>query len=135
MTRFDLADLEHPVIQAPMAAGPSNPVLAAAVSGAGGLGFLAAGYKKAEAVRAEIHELRARTDRPFGVNVFVPSEAADPAVVERYADTLRSEAERYGTTLGESRHDDDGWEDKLALVAEEQVPVVSFAFGLSLIHI
>ena len=129
MTRFDLADLEHPVIQAPMGGGPSNPVLAAAVSGAGGLGFLAAGYKTAEAVRAEIHDLRARTDRPFGVNVFVPSEATDPAVVERYADTLRGEVERYGTALGESRHDDDGWEEKLALVAEEQVPVVSFAFG------
>ena len=129
MTRFDLADLEHPVIQAPMGGGPSNPALAAAVSGAGGLGFLAAGYKTAEAVRAEIHDLRARTDRPFGVNVFVPSEAADPAVIERYADTLRGEAERYGTALGEPRDDDDGWEDKLALVAEEQVPVVSFAFG------
>ena len=31
---------EVPVVQAPMAGGPSTPELAAAVSGAGGLGFL-----------------------------------------------------------------------------------------------
>lgn len=112
-----------------MGGGPSTPALAAAVSGAGGLGFLAAGYKTAEAVRADVRELRELTDRPFGVNVFVPSAPADPALVDRYAETLRGEAERYGTALGESRHDDDGWEDKLALVAEERVPVVSFTFG------
>ena len=31
--------------------------------------------------------------------------------------------------VGEPRHDDDGWEAKLALVAELEVPVVSFSFG------
>ena len=40
-----LDELEIPIIQAPMAGGPSTPALAAAVSAAGGLGFLAAGYK------------------------------------------------------------------------------------------
>ena len=39
-----LSDLENPIIQAPMAGGPSTPELAAAVSDAGGLGFLAGGY-------------------------------------------------------------------------------------------
>jgi nitronate monooxygenase len=112
-----------------MGGGPGTPMLAAAVSDAGGLGFLAAGYKTADAVRADIRELRELTDRPFGVNVFVPSEPADPAAVERYAETLRPEAARYGTALGEPRHDDDGWEEKLAVVAEERVPVVSFTFG------
>ena len=112
-----------------MGGGPSTPALAAAVSGAGGLGFLAAGYKTAEAVRTDIGDLRELTDRPFGVNVFVPSAPADPALVDRYAETLRGEAEHYGTALGEPRHDDDGWDDKLALVAEERVPVVSFTFG------
>jgi nitronate monooxygenase len=31
--------------------------------------------------------------------------------------------------LGDPRHDDDGWQAKLALVADLEVPVVSFAFG------
>ena len=47
------------VIQAPLAGGASTSALAAAVCEAGGLGFLAAGYKKPEAVEEEIAELRA----------------------------------------------------------------------------
>ena len=39
----DFPELRHPIVQAPMAGGPSTPALAAAVSDAGGLGFLAAG--------------------------------------------------------------------------------------------
>src|SRR3954453_5983046 len=112
-----------------MGGGPGTPALAAAVSGAGGLGFLAAGYKSADAVRAKIRELRGLTDAPFGVNLFVPSEPADRALVDRYAETLRADAERYGVSLGEPRHDHDAWEGKLAVVAEERVPVVSFTFG------
>jgi nitronate monooxygenase len=123
---FALRDLEHPIVQAPMGGGVSTPALAAAVSGAGGLGFLAAGYKPADAVRAEVDAVRAATDRPFGVNVFTPpSPVPDPAAVERYAAAL---AARYGA-IGTPRHDDDGWEEKLALVAALRVPVVSFTFG------
>src|SRR5580704_18702946 len=47
-----------PIVGAPMAGGPSTPRLAAAVSGAGGLGFLAAGYLGAEAMGGQIEELR-----------------------------------------------------------------------------
>ena len=52
MTLLDA--LEHPIVQAPLAGGASTPALAAAVSEAGGLGFLAAGYKSADAVRADV---------------------------------------------------------------------------------
>jgi nitronate monooxygenase len=128
--RFSLDLLDHPIVQAPMGGGPSTPALAAAVSAAGGLGFLAAGYRTPEAVREEIREVRARTERPFGVNLFVPSPSGDVSEsVERYAEALRGEAERYGVALGEPRHDDDGWGDKLTLLAEERVAVVSFTFG------
>ena len=56
-----------------MAGGPSTPELAIAVCRAGGLGFLAAGYKRADAVREDINAVRAATAAPFGVNLFVPS--------------------------------------------------------------
>jgi nitronate monooxygenase len=123
-----LDGLEHPIVQAPMGGGPSTPALAAAVAEAGGLGFLAAGYKPVDAVRADIEALRALTARPFGVNLFAPPAPANDAV-EPFADELRSEAERYGMPVGEPRHDDDGWEAKLALMRELEVPVVSFTFG------
>jgi nitronate monooxygenase len=123
-----LERLEHPIVQAPMGGGPSTPALAAAVAEAGGLGFLAAGYKSVDAVRTDIEALRALTERPFGVNLFAPpSPVADD--VAPFAARLEAEAERYGAPLGDPRHDDDGWESKLALMAELEVPVVSFTFG------
>ena len=113
-----------------MSGGPSTPALAAAVSEAGGLGFLAAGYRSAAAARDEIGQLRRLTGRPFGINLFVPGPPrADPDALKTYASTLIREADRYGVELGEPVHDDDGWDEKLALVAEEQVPVVSTTFG------
>ena len=119
-----------PIVQAPMAGGPSTPALAAAVSGAGGLGFVAAGYKAPEAVREDIAATRALTDRPFGVNLFAPSGApADPAAVRRYVQALKPAAERAGVALGEPRFDDDRYEAKLELVLRERPAVVSFTFG------
>jgi nitronate monooxygenase len=128
---FSISHLEHPIVQAPMGGGPSTPALAGAVSEAGGLGFLGAGYRSPAAVREEIGQLRRLTERPFGINLFVPGPArADRGAVAAYASTLKHEAERYGVELGEPVHDDDNWDDKLALFAEEAVPVVSVTFGL-----
>jgi nitronate monooxygenase len=123
-----LDGLEHPIVQAPLAGGASTPALAAAVAEAGGLGFLAAGYKTVDAVRADVEALGALTDRPFGVNLFAPPSPA-AGEVGPFAARLQAEAERYGAPVGEPRHDDDGWEAKLALMAELEVPVVSFSFG------
>jgi nitronate monooxygenase len=125
-----LVELEHPIVQAPLAGGPSTPALAAAVSEAGGLGFLAAGYKAVDNVRADLATLRGLTARPFGLNIFAPpGAAADSAAVSAYATALQEESERRGVALGQPRRDDDGWEEKLALAVDEAVPVVSFVFG------
>lgn len=113
-----------------MAGGPSTPALAIAVCQAGGLGFLAAGYKKADAVRDEISAVRAATDAPFGVNLFVPSaEPADPDRLREYMQRIAPEAERQGVSLGEPKFDDDDWEAKLRLVCAERPALVSFTFG------
>ncbi|SFA40719.1 nitroalkane oxidase [Parageobacillus thermantarcticus] len=125
-----LNTISVPIIQAPMAGGVSTPALAAAVSNAGGLGFLAGGYKKAEEMRKEIAAVRELTDKLFGVNVFVPSEEdVDEKALLRYRQVLEKEAERFGVQLGEAKWDDDDWEAKLAVLYEEKVPVVSFTFG------
>lgn len=113
-----------------MAGGPSTPALAIAVSDAGGLGFLAAGYKRADAVSDEVRTVRAATSAPFGVNVFVPTPApADPATLRGYLDRIGPEAERQGAELGEPRFEDDDYEAKLEAVYEERPAVVSFTFG------
>jgi nitronate monooxygenase len=123
--RFELGSLAHRIVQAPMAGGISTVALAAAVGEAGGLGFLAAGYRSPAEVREEITALREVTARPFGLNVFAPpGAAADPGALERYASRIGAAGR-----LGEPRHDDDQFDAKVELAAELSVPVVSFAFG------
>jgi nitronate monooxygenase len=132
MAPFTFDALAVPIVQAPMGGGPSTPALAAAVSGAGGLGFLAAGYKAVETVRTDLEDLRALLpdEIPFGINVFAPpGHGAGAAGVAAYAETLRGEAERYGAALGVPRWDDDHYAEKVDVICEEHVPVVSFTFG------
>jgi nitronate monooxygenase len=122
--------LSHPIVQAPMAGGPSTPALAAAVSEAGGLGFLASGYRLASALEEDIAAVRTATDGPFGVNVFVPpSTPTSPAVYEPYVERLAADADRYGVALGQPRSDTDDWEAKLELLHRRPVDAVSFTFG------
>ncbi|QQS01751.1 MAG: nitronate monooxygenase [Austwickia sp.] len=140
--RFDVTDptvLPAPVVAAPMAGGPSTPELVAAVADAGGLGFLAAGYVPAAALSDQITRTRELTSRPFGVNVFVPGRAPHGAELESlrahvaaYRGALAPDAARLGVTLPEPNWaDDDGWEEKIALLTlVDPVPVVSFTFGV-----
>ncbi|MEU0626751.1 nitronate monooxygenase [Streptomyces sp. NPDC005989] len=127
-----LTDLcRYPIVQAPMAGGASCPQLVAAVCEAGGLGFLAAGYKTADGMYNEIKQLRGLTGQPFGVNLFMPQPAlADPSAVEVYRHQLAGEAAWYETPLGDPDSDgDDNYEAKIAILLEDPVPVVSFTFG------
>ncbi len=114
-----------------MAGGASHPALVAAVAEAGGLGFLAAGYKTADGMYQEIKQLRALTGRPFGVNLFMPqTEHADPATVEVYRSQLTGEAAWYRTPLGDTDScGDDGYEAKLAILVDDPVSLVTFTFG------
>lgn len=75
MTLRDLLGIELPILQAPMA-GVQDHGLAVAVGEGGGLGALPCALLSPEAIRAELSALRAKSDRPFNVNVFchVPPE-------------------------------------------------------------
>ena len=124
MTRLtDL--LPRPIVVAPMAGGPSTVGLVVAAARAGALGFLAAGYKTAEAMAAEIAAVRAATGEPFGVNVFIPGAPyADAAELRRYLDSLSADG-----VVGDASWDDDRAESKIAALLADPPPVVSFTFG------
>src|SRR4051794_9848348 len=127
---FALDRLTHPIVQAPMAGGPSRPALAAAVSNAGGLGFLAAGYKSVADMVEEIDATRALTDGPFGVNLFVPNTVpVDECALQQYLTELQRDAAALGVELGDARWTDDDWQPKLDALLADPVAVVSFAFG------
>lgn len=127
---FDLRDLALPIVGAPMAGGPTTPELAAAVSNAGGLGFLAAGYRTPEDLAAQLRRVGSLTSGPVGVNLFVPDAfEPEPELLKAYVASLAEEASALGAQLGEPRSDDDGWNAKLEIVLEARPAVVSFTFG------
>jgi nitronate monooxygenase len=124
-----LDQLQVPIVLAPLAGGPTTPELAAAVSNAGGLGFLAAGYLTSAALRDRIAQARALTRAPLGVNVFVPGAPSALEAVTGYAVSLAADADRAGAELGEARFEDDDWAAKLELLTADPLPVTSFTFG------
>jgi nitronate monooxygenase len=125
-------NLRVPVVQAPMAGGPTPPAMVAAVSNAGALGFLAGAALAPEKIASEVAAIRALTDRPFGVNLFVLDPAAPDETVVRRAldaiDPLRADA---GLPPGQplARYAPD-FRAQLDALIEVRVPVVSFTFGV-----
>jgi nitronate monooxygenase len=125
-----------PIIAAPMAGGTSTPAFVEAVHHAGGLGFLAAGYKSVAAMQAEVRTIRESGAR-FGMNVFVPDPGQLPpsagvlAELEAYRLQLRADARRYGVEVPQLRlDDDDEWQGKIDALLSDPVELVSFAFGM-----
>jgi nitronate monooxygenase len=120
-----------PVLAAPMAGGPGTPALVVAAARAGSMGFLAGGYLRAEALAAEIAEVRA-AGVAFGINLFAPNPLPiAPGAFSGYTREIAPEAESLGVELEERpREDDDDWQRKLQLLIEEPVPVLSFTFGI-----
>lgn len=119
-----------PIVLAPLAGGPSTPELTAAVSAAGGLGFLAAGYLSAAQLAERRQATRALTELPYGINLFVPSQQPAPANIQQFAQEIAADARSVGASPGEPTLDDDDWDAKLEALLADPVPVVSFTFGL-----
>ncbi len=75
----DSLGCRYPILQAGMG-GVARAELVAAVAQAGGYGFLGMVRESPELIAREIDAVRAKTDRPFGVNL-IPA-ATDPALLE-----------------------------------------------------
>ena len=72
----ELLGIEYPIIQGGMA-WVAESHLAAAVSAGGGLGLIGGANAPAEVIRIYIREVKAVSDKPFGVNVMLMSPYAD----------------------------------------------------------
>ena len=93
---------------------------------------MAAGYKTAEGMAAEIAAVRAGTTEPFGVNVFVPGiPAADRGAVDAYLDTLASDAQAVEAALGASEWDDDDFDGKVSALLADPPAVGELRLRLS----
>jgi NAD(P)H-dependent flavin oxidoreductase YrpB (nitropropane dioxygenase family) len=105
--------------------------MVSAATRAGGLGMLAAGYKTVEAVEAELKTVRAE-GIPFGINLFAPNPLPiDPESYRAYATIIQKDADQFGLTLpADPIEDTDRFDEKIALLLDDPVPMVSFTFGI-----
>jgi nitronate monooxygenase len=137
--RTDLSDLlgiEYPILQSGMG-GVAGPDLVAEVSNAGGLGILAALNVPPDDLRTRIREVRRRTDRPFGVNLWLHRGVMQPVDVSAIPDdtvqaaqaTLNRFRERLGlaATTARPRPLPDLIGAAIDVVLDERVPVFSTA--------
>jgi nitronate monooxygenase len=127
-----LLKIDYPIVQAPMAGGPTTPELVAAVSNAGGLGSLAAGMLSPDAIRQGVAEVRRRTKRPFAINLFIfekPHPAADEvANALKMLEPFRKELGLApGAPLPKYCEDPD---EQFEAVLEAAPAVASFTFGI-----
>ncbi len=129
---LDLLQVEHPIIQAPMA-GSTTPALAAAVSNAGGLGSLGCAMMDPGTVRSTVTALRERTNRSFNVNFFCHDPPGhDPARNARAAALLQPFFDELGLGAVPAVEASNVPFDAAMLetVLELRPRVVSFHFGL-----
>jgi enoyl-[acyl-carrier protein] reductase II len=65
----ELLGIRYPIFQAAMSWASSNAPLVIAVSNAGGMGVIAAGPMRPEDFRRALADIKAGTDKPYGVNI------------------------------------------------------------------
>jgi nitronate monooxygenase len=134
----DLLDIEYPIVQSGMG-GVAGPDLVSEVCRAGGLGILAGLNLSPDDLRAVIRRVRALTDRPFGVNLWLHSALrppVDPAtvpapVLQAVQGTLNEFRSRLGIppSLARPAAAPDVVEAALRVILDERVPVFSGALG------
>ena len=136
----EILGIEYPIILAGMG-GAAGPALAAAVSAAGGLGVVGATGYTPEELHGMIAKVRSLTDKPFGVDLLLPSSIVDTGNREdleveisddhrRYVDQLKEE---FGIPDPKKQRrrpplTKDYFQQQVRVVLDEKVPV--FASGL-----
>jgi nitronate monooxygenase len=129
---LDLLDIEHPIIQAPMASA-TNPVVVAAVSNAGGLGSFGAAGSSPARLQETVTAIREGTGRPFNINLFAAyTEEFDRDV--RPGPRLAAKLAEYHAEFGLGDVPVPGamfgpFDAQLDVLVDQKIPIISFHFG------
>lgn len=130
-----LLEIEYPIIQAPMAGGYVSAELTAAVSNAGGLGAIAAGYYTPEELREQIRTVRSFSSRPFLVNLFVSQrtnvsrEQMDDFILKAAEINPDIKIDEATKLYNESKWEISDLNAMIDVIIAEKVKIVSFTFG------
>jgi nitronate monooxygenase len=125
-------EFAHPIIQAPMAGGGDTPDLVAAVSNAGGLGFIGGAYLTPQQVVEAARAIRTKTSRPFGINLFAPQPSADSSIS---SDAAIERLAGYYAELGlprpsQSETPSHTFREQFIVALESGASAFSFTFGI-----
>lgn len=122
--------LRLPIVQGPMT-GADTPALAASVSAAGGLGILGCGMRSPTAMAEAAAEVRRRTDRPFGLNLFVQdTPAPDAATVDQALARLAPLYAEFGLQAAAPARWCEDFRAQFEALIEARPAVASFTFGI-----
>lgn len=125
----ELLKVKHPFIQAPML-GVTTPEMVAAASNQDCFGSLPLGMTGREKATELISKVKNLTNKPFGVNLF----AYEAPVVKEYdISVLESFYAKHNLPFNNSIPTLDPYPpytDLIDIIIEEQIPVVSFTFGI-----
>lgn len=120
-----------PVWMAPMAGEAASAALVAAASAAGGFGQLGAAYLAPARIAEVAADIRARTDRPFGINLFCPQPSRrDDAAMDAYLARLAPWHAELGLPApARPERCEEDFEAQLAATVAARPAVVSFVMG------
>ncbi|WXB91293.1 nitronate monooxygenase family protein [Metabacillus sp. FJAT-53654] len=123
--------IDYPIIQAGMAGGATTAELVAKVSETGALGTLGAAYMRPVGIRTTIKMIKEQTNRPFAVNLFCTSMKDDFSGMTEVQSVLNTFREKLGVRVDEDNVKTiDDFEEQFQVLMEENVPVISTAFGI-----
>ncbi|MCG3401677.1 nitronate monooxygenase [Staphylococcus massiliensis] len=127
--------IDYPIFQAGMT-GSTTPELVAAVSTAGGLGQIGAGYMDGDKTRQAITDVQRLTDKPFAVNLFIPEY---PEATEDEITSMSRKLNPYREQVGLETFDDvpelsfdttKHFDEQIDILIDMNVPICSFTFGV-----
>ena len=122
--------LRLPIVQAPMAGGATTPELVSAVSEAGALGFIGGGYLIPQDLIAHAEAVRAKTGRPFGINLFVLTREQSTRLTDPMPAWLTNVYHRRGLPLPKQPQALPIFDDQFEALLNIQPAVASFSFGI-----
>lgn len=124
--------IAHPILQAPMAGGGDTPELVAAVSNAGGMGFIGAAYLTPQQIAAAGKAVREKTKRPFGINLFAPSPSdGSPKNLELALRRVAPFFQELGLPAPSAPEKSTvKFQEQLHAVLETEASAFSFTFGI-----
>ncbi|UJL46121.1 nitronate monooxygenase [Virgibacillus sp. NKC19-16] len=126
-----MVNVEVPIIQAGMAGGITTPELVAAVANKGALGTIGAGYMNGTALKTLVQQVKQLTNKPFSVNLFTVSleaSSTNAQDMQELLDNYRGELGIENSSRAVKVYD--YLQEKIDIIIEEKIPIVSTAFGV-----